>query len=70
LISSFARKQVLYLCGDQEPEDIYPAREFAARCSSPCQATIQPNCDHFYTGLESETAALVVGWFGKTLGAA
>lgn len=61
---------VLYVCGDKEPEDIYPAREFAARCSSPCQATILPNCDHFYTGLEGETAALVVGWIDKTLGAA
>lgn len=61
---------VLFVCGDQEPQEVYPAREFAARCSSPCEAVIVPNCDHFYTGLESETTDLVVGWLGKTLGAA
>jgi pimeloyl-ACP methyl ester carboxylesterase len=58
---------VLYICGDQEPEDLYPAREFAARCTSPCEAKILPNCDHFYTGLEDETAALVVSWLRETL---
>ena len=56
---------VLYICGDQEPPDLYPAHEFAARCSSPCDLRIVPNCDHFYTGLERETAALVTGWLRR-----
>jgi len=61
---------VLYVCGDQEPEDLYPAREFAARCASPCEAVILPNCDHFYTGCEDATAALVVGWLRQTVATA
>jgi pimeloyl-ACP methyl ester carboxylesterase len=64
------KSPVLYVCGDQEPPDLYPAQEFATRCSSRCDAAILPNCDHFYTGVERETAGLVVGWLQKTLGTA
>ena len=56
------KSRVLYVCGDQEPPDLYPAQEFAKRCPSPCEVRILPDCDHFYTGLESETAALVADW--------
>jgi len=60
------KSPVLYVVGDQEPEDLYPAREFAARCASPCDVRILPSCDHFYTGLERETAALVVDWLRRS----
>jgi hypothetical protein len=59
------KSRVLYVCGDQEPPDLYPAQEFAERCPSPCEVRILPDCDHFYTGLESQTAALVADWLRR-----
>lgn len=56
---------VLYLRGDQEPREIYPAEEFAARASGPCTVRILPDCDHFYTGQESHVAGLIADWLGS-----
>ena len=56
------KSPLLYVVGGQEPEDLYPAREFATSCTAPCDVRVLPNCDHFYRGLERETAALVVDW--------
>ena len=50
---------VLYLRGDREPRDLYPAEEFKRRSSGPCSVDIVPDCDHFYRGREDEVAKRV-----------
>ncbi|HET7364814.1 MAG TPA: alpha/beta hydrolase [Burkholderiales bacterium] len=57
----------LYLRGDAEPGELYPAEEFRRRCSGPCEVEIVPQCDHFYRGRESVVADLVCRWLGNTL---
>jgi pimeloyl-ACP methyl ester carboxylesterase len=53
---------VLYLRGDREPRDLYPAEAFAERARGPCKVRIVPDCDHFYVGREDEVAQLVASW--------
>lgn len=59
---------VLYLRGDAEPRELYPAEEFQRRCGGPCDVEIVPQCDHFYRGREMAVADLVCGWLRNTLG--
>jgi pimeloyl-ACP methyl ester carboxylesterase len=49
----------LYIRGDREPRDLYPAEEFARRAKGPCKVEIVPDCDHFYAGREDEIAGRV-----------
>jgi pimeloyl-ACP methyl ester carboxylesterase len=56
------RCPVLYLRGDQEPRELYPAEEFARRCAGPCTVEIVPQCDHFYVGCETGVAEIVCRW--------
>lgn len=56
------RCPVLYLRGDQEPRDLYPAEEFARRCAGPCTVEIVPQCDHFYVGREVVVGEIVCRW--------
>jgi pimeloyl-ACP methyl ester carboxylesterase len=58
---------VLYIRGDQEPRDLYPAEEFRRRCAGPCAVEIVPQCDHFYRGREAAVADLVCRWLRNTL---
>jgi len=58
---------VLYLRGDQEPAELYPAEEFQRRAAGPCMVEIVPNCDHFYVGREDAVASVVSSWLVKTL---
>lgn len=58
---------VLYIRGDKEPADLYPAEAFAERCSGPCEVMIVKNCDHFYNGVEQEVASLVNHWLQRVL---
>jgi pimeloyl-ACP methyl ester carboxylesterase len=58
---------VLYIRGDQENPDTYPAEAFAARSGGQCDVEIVPNCDHFYKGREDAVTALVAGWLDRTL---
>lgn len=62
------RCPVLYLRGDREPRELYPAEEFARRCAGPCTVEIVPDCDHFYRGRESAVAERVRGWLAANLG--
>jgi len=41
---------VLFIRGDQEPMENYPAERFKEDCAGPCEVAIIPNCDHFYVG--------------------
>ena len=50
---------VLYIRGEGEPRDLYPAEEFRRRCKGPCSVEIVRDCDHFYVGRESAIAELV-----------
>lgn len=57
---------VLYLRGDAEPRDLYPAEEFARRAAGPCAVDIVPDCGHFYAGREAEVAKRVAAWLANT----
>ena len=58
---------VLYIRGDQENPDTYPAEAFAARATGQCDVEIVPNCDHFYVGRENTITALVVEWLDRVI---
>jgi pimeloyl-ACP methyl ester carboxylesterase len=60
------RCPTLYLRGDMESRDIYPAEEFAARTGAPCEVRIVPNCDHFYTGHEKAVTVEIADWLKQT----
>jgi pimeloyl-ACP methyl ester carboxylesterase len=57
----------LYLRGDREPRDLYPAEEFSARAGGACRVEIVADCDHFYRGREDAVAESVCGWLAETL---
>ena len=54
------RCPVLYIRGDKEPPDLYPAEEFAKKAN--CRVEIVANCDHFYNGREEAVCELVSRW--------
>ena len=58
---------VLYIRGDKEPADIYPAEEFAARAAGRCDVRIVKDCDHFYGGREDTISEIVTGWLADLL---
>jgi pimeloyl-ACP methyl ester carboxylesterase len=53
---------VLYLRGDKEPRELYPAEAFARRSSGRCTVQIVPDCDHFYVGREAAISETVCRW--------
>ena len=53
---------VLYMRGDQEPVDMYPAEAFSKLCAGSCQVEIIKECGHFYSGREDETSRQVSAW--------
>ena len=57
----------LFVRGDKEPRDAYPAEEFRARSGGPCAVEIVADCDHFYNGREDAVAALVASWLREAL---
>ena len=61
------RCPVLFIRGDQEPVNNYPAEKFKENCSGPCGVAIIENCDHFYVGAEEQVAKTVTGWLARTL---
>ncbi len=64
------RCPVLSVRGDQEPEDLYPARGFVERCAGPAEAVVLDGCDHFYAGAEPRLSTLVTAWLLGQLGSA
>jgi len=54
------RCPVLYLRGDKEPRDLYPAEEFAKKTN--CTVKIVADCGHFYNGREEVVADIVSRW--------
>lgn len=57
----------LFVRGELEPKDLYPAERFAEASGGPCDVKIVKDCNHFYGGVEQEVSALVAGWLKKTL---
>lgn len=58
---------VLYIRGDQEARENYPAEEFKARAGGPCTVEIVPDCGHFYNGRETVIQNLVCSWLARAL---
>jgi pimeloyl-ACP methyl ester carboxylesterase len=58
---------VLYLRGDREPRDLYPAEAFAERSAGRCEVEIVPDCDHFYVGREHAVSTIVCSWLANAL---
>jgi len=58
------RCPTLYLRGDKEPSDLYPAEEFSRRAPGPCKVEIIRDCDHFYVGREAAVTERVTSWLG------
>lgn len=52
----------LFLVGDHESPEIYPAERFASLAAGPSEARILPDCDHWYTGHEDTVARTVTAW--------
>jgi len=61
------RCPTLYLRGDREPRELYPAEAFARASGGPCSVEIVGDCDHFYRGREVAVADVVCGWLARTL---
>ncbi|HUL94182.1 MAG TPA: alpha/beta hydrolase [Burkholderiales bacterium] len=57
----------LFVRGDQEPREAYPAEEFKARSGGPCTVEVVPDCDHFYNGREDTVRRIVSSWLAKAL---
>lgn len=57
----------LYVRGDREPREPYPAEAFRARAGGPCAVEIVSDCDHFYNGREEAVGELVSSWLARTL---
>jgi pimeloyl-ACP methyl ester carboxylesterase len=61
------RCPTLFVRGDQEDPDTYPAERFGERAGGPCEVAIVPECNHFYVGRENAVCDLVAGWLARTL---
>ncbi len=57
----------LFVRGDQERPDVYPAERFQELAAGPCEVAIIDDCDHFYVGREEAVAEVVVDWLARTL---
>jgi len=57
----------LYVRGDKESRENYPAEDFRTRAGGPCAVEIVPDCDHFYNGREAEIQGIVSSWLSRTL---
>jgi len=58
---------VLYLRGDREPRELYPAEAFSRLSGGPCKVEIVPDCDHFYAGHEDAVSTIVCSWLANAL---
>jgi pimeloyl-ACP methyl ester carboxylesterase len=55
----------LFIRGDQELREAYPAEDFAARCGAPCDVEIIADCDHYYNGVENVIIDIVSSWLDR-----
>ena len=59
------RCPVLFIRGDGEDPEQYPAEAFQAAAGGRCEVEVVPDCDHFYNGRESLVCGRVSGWLGQ-----
>ena len=57
----------LFIRGDLEIPEAYPAEAFAAASSGKCDVEIIKNCDHFYKNKEHEVTEIVSKWLAKNI---
>src|SRR2546428_8304301 len=57
----------LYVRGDKESRENYPAEDFRACAGGPCDVEIVPDCDHFYNRREAAVGEIVSSWLSRTL---
>jgi pimeloyl-ACP methyl ester carboxylesterase len=57
----------LFIRGDEESPETYPAERFKERAGGRCDVEIVPNCNHFYVGREAAICELVSDWLARTL---
>ncbi len=57
----------LFIRGDKEIPEAYPAEDFAVASSGECDVEIVKNCDHFYKNKENEIKQIVKNWITKIL---
>ena len=55
---------VLFIRGDQEPAELYPAEEFRELCKGPVEIAVIENCNHFY---EEQINEIVCSWIEEVL---
>jgi pimeloyl-ACP methyl ester carboxylesterase len=58
---------VLYIRGDKEPVENYPAEAFRDCAGGPVTVEIVADCDHFYNGCEQAVQKLVTEWLARAL---
>ena len=58
---------VFAIRGDLEEKVRYPAEEFQAACTGPCDVKIISNCDHFYNDREDEVSDTIIQWLSPLL---
>lgn len=56
---------VLFLRGDAESGELYPAETFQRRAGGRCDVAIVPDCDHFYVGREAAVTDVVTSWLAR-----
>jgi pimeloyl-ACP methyl ester carboxylesterase len=61
------RCPALYLRGEREPRELYPAEAFSRLSGGPCSVEIVPDCDHFYAGRENAVSTIVCSWLANAL---
>lgn len=57
----------LFLVGDLEDSETYPAEEFARLAAGRSEARILANCDHWYRGQKDVVASMVADWLDEVL---
>ena len=62
------RCPVLFLRGEQEDRDLYPAERFADAAGTSAEVLIVPGADHFYTGAEAWVGREVAQWLADIAG--
>lgn len=61
------RCPVLYVRGELEDRELYPAEDFAAHAGGPVDVRVIPGSGHFYTGFEDQVGQLVADWLDSVL---
>jgi len=61
------RCPTLFIRGDEESPEVYPAEGFKKRSGGPCDVEIVEKCNHFYVGREAVISELVSRWLARTL---